>query len=102
MCKHHLLLPITYHQDSDREKPLISVDIDPGSFLNSFEDYSHEDYSYGEWGPNIGCDPDAAKDEPGGCRQNYFALRDIDPDEELILDYGEFAIPDGWRLFGLF
>jgi len=88
-------------EDSDREKPLISVDIDPGSFLNSFEDYSYEDYSHDEWGPNIGCDPDAAKDEPGGCRQNYFALRDIDADEELILDYGEFAISDGWRLFGL-
>jgi len=79
-----------------REKAFISVDLDPGSFINAVE----EDYETDET-PNVGCDETAAKADPGGCKHNYYALRDIDPDDEIILEYGDFAITDGWRWFGL-
>jgi hypothetical protein len=72
----------------------ISVDLDAGSFINSIGD---EDDN-----ANLGCDDEGvAKDHPGGCKQNYFALRDITQGEELLLDYGDFAIRDGWQWFGL-
>jgi len=33
--------------------------------------------------------------------QNLFALRDIEAGEQLLVDYGEFAVPEGWEKFGL-
>ena len=48
-----------------------------------------------------GGDKEAAKQERGGCKQNYFALRDINVGEEILLDYGDFAIAHGWEWFGL-
>ena len=80
------------------EKLYVSVDLDEGSFINSAEDWlDHGD----EISPNLGCHEQAAKKDPGGCKENYYALRDIEPGEELLLDYGSFAIQDGWRWFGL-
>ena len=68
------------------------VDLDEGSFINSFSLSDDEDYETD--GPNIGCDIEMAKVHFGGCKQNYFALRDIEEGEELLLDYGQFAIQD--------
>ena len=78
--------------DGDRtEKPFISVDLDEGSFINSVDgDYDDE--------PNVGCVENSL---PGGCKENYFALRTIHPGDELVLDYSDFAISHGWRWFGL-
>jgi SET domain len=83
-------------EDSETTKAFISVDLDDGSFINSYNLEEHE-----EGGPNIGCDPEVAKEFPGACKQNYFALRDIEEGEELLLDYSEFAIQEGWQWFGL-
>lgn len=84
---------------SETTKAFVSVDLDEGSFINSYNlsDDDEED----DVGSNIGCDPEAAKSHAGGCKQNYFALRDIEADEELLLDYGDFAISEGWQWFGL-
>jgi SET domain len=79
---------------SQTDKAWISVDLDAGSFINSIGDEDDQD-------ANLGCDEVAAKDHPGGCKHNYFALRDIQQGEELLLDYGDFAIRDGWQWFGL-
>jgi len=76
----------------------VSVDLDAGSFINSHGDW----LGVGEESPpNLGCHAEAANNEPGGCEHNYFALRDIDVGEELLLDYGEFAEETGWQWFGL-
>jgi SET domain-containing protein len=32
---------------------------------------------------------------------NTYALRDIKDGEEILIDYTEFAIADGWSKFGL-
>ena len=67
----------------------IVVDLEQSSFTNS--------------GRGISCDPDskAAATTPGGCHGNLFAMRDIRPGEEILCDYGMFAVQDGWKWFGL-
>ena len=72
---------------------MVSVDLDAGSFCND----GNED---GNATPNKGCDEEAAKGFPGGCKTNYFALRDIEEGEELLCDYSEFAVLS-WDEFGL-
>ena len=79
--------------DGDQtEKAFVSVDLDAGSFINSIDDDDPDS------APNVGCVENSL---PGGCKQNYFALRTIHPGEELILDYTDFAISHGWEWFGL-
>ena len=49
---------------------------------------------------NIGC-PEGFEDKhPGGCRDNNYALRDIEVGEELLEDYGSYVLPL-WDHFGL-
>lgn len=79
---------------SQTDQAWISVDLDAGSFINAIGEEDQDD-------ANLGCDELVAKDHPGGCKHNYFALRDIQQGEELLLDYGDFAIRDGWQWFGL-
>lgn len=67
----------------------ICVDLDPGSLINDGEDEG-----------NVGCDEEAAEFLPHGCFLNYFALRDIEPGEELLAIYDDFAVDD-WSSFGL-
>ena len=67
----------------------ISVDLDEGSFCNNGED------------ANMGCDEDAAREYEGGCKNNYFALKDIKAGEELECSYEQFALSTGWDTFGL-
>lgn len=83
-------------RDEKTEEAFVSVDLDAGSFINSYNLGDGEEIP-----PNLGCHPEAAKHEPGGCEHNYFALRDIEVDDELLLDYGEFAVSTGWEWFGL-
>jgi hypothetical protein len=80
----------------ETEKLYISTDLDEGCFINSVEDWNGDGI---ERIANIGCDHEMAKNEPGGCQENYFALRDIAVGEELLLDYEEFAIYNGWDWF---
>ena len=49
----------------------------------------------------MGCDEEAAKEYEGGCKNNYFALKDIKAGEEIECSYGEFAVSTGWSKFGL-
>ncbi|CAB9531042.1 expressed unknown protein [Seminavis robusta] len=80
-------------QSAEVDKPLVSVDLDAGSFINTVTEEDEE--------PNLGCHEQAALEHKGGCQQNYFALKDIQVGEELLLDYGDFAIREGWEWFGL-
>jgi len=88
---------LEYWEDDELEEGqilLICVDLDEGSFMNSGY-WQEEDNS------NLGCISEAGSKVLGGCKQNYFALRDIDAGEELLVNYGEFALPHGWDSFGL-
>lgn len=78
-------------RDDDNMELFISVDLDPGCFCND---------GGGELS-NAGCDREAVEGVPGGCRSNFFALRDIKAGEELLCVYGEFVEQDGWEAFGL-
>ena len=88
-------------EDEDREyndlskyKDLwVSVDLDEGCFCN--------DGSWDDAGSNVGCAEDIAEEFPGGCKSNFFALRDIKAGDELLCFYGDFAISNGWIAFGL-
>jgi len=77
------------YDDEEYSDLHISVDLDEGCFCNDGEE------------PNLGCDREAAEEFPGGCKSNYFALRDIEAGEELICSYYSFVRPDGWKEFGL-
>jgi len=72
----------------------ICVDLDEGSFMNGGGWTDEED-------SNVGCNKEKAKEIPGGCKENLFALRDIKEGEEFLVSYGSFAISDGWKWFGL-
>jgi hypothetical protein len=91
----------------ERKKYRISCDLDAGSFINSaqFEGADHD-----ETEANIGCIDEFDDDEmddnlrehaDSGCPENLFALRDIEPGEEILCRYGDFALKKGWRKFGL-
>jgi hypothetical protein len=91
------VLQWAYVQDlgTENERNLtICADLDEGSLINM-----------GEWDgdadSNVGCIPELADTYAGGCKENLFALRDIQPGEEILVDYRTFAIQEGWREFGL-
>lgn len=86
--------------DEDTERAFISVDLDEGSFVNSCGDEGGSDDDE-DTEANLGCHQEAAQHEEGGCKLNYFATRDIEVGEEILLDYSDFAISHGWEWFGL-
>ena len=50
---------------------------------------------------DAGCLPEWEARHPGGCIVNLYALRDMKKGEEILIDYEEFAVSDGWSKFGL-
>jgi len=88
------LLEWSYVQDvgEEFEDFVITVDLDEGCLCNG------ED---ADTFASMGCDEGEAMKFEGGCKTNYFALRDIEAGEEIICDYGGFAVGDGWVKFGL-
>jgi len=78
--------------DNDESSVHIACDLDEGSFVN------HADGTN-----NFGCDTEAVKEfeHEGGCKENFFATRDIMEGEELRASYDEFAAGDQWSRFGL-
>mmetsp|Transcript_18066 Transcript_18066/g.26497 ORF Transcript_18066/g.26497 Transcript_18066/m.26497 type:complete len:249 (-) Transcript_18066:131-877(-) len=76
-------------EENDYESDLlICADLDEGSFMNSAS-YDEE--------PNVGCTPSPEEK----CKDNMYALRDIEVGEELLCNYGDFAVPHGWQSFDL-
>jgi hypothetical protein len=71
----------------------VSVDLDEGCFCND---------GGGDDEANTGCDEEAARDVEGGCRENYFAMSDIQAGEELLCSYSQFAVQGGSKGFGLY
>jgi hypothetical protein len=73
----------------DLSRLLISVDLDEGSLMNSGYD-----------NPNIGFPEDS---ETGvlATGLQFFALRDVPVGEELLCNYDDFVVSDGWAVFGL-
>jgi hypothetical protein len=41
---------------------------------------------------NVGCMLRQSYKHPGGCKENFFALRDIHAGEELVVNYSFFAM----------
>ena len=79
------------HQQADHQL-MVSVDLDEGCLMNNGKRHS-----------NIGC-KGSVKDTVGaGCMDNeYYALRDIQEGEELLLDYQTLNfVGDGYQSFGL-
>lgn len=97
----------------------ISVDLNEGSYMNTVDRQDDEDSDDDEDStgnrPNVGCPASyfadqASKDKSlntsplwssWDCRIHYVALRDIRVGEELLVQYGDFAVSDGWADFGL-
>jgi hypothetical protein len=77
--------------EDDENATHISTDLDNGTFVNT----DYEDAV-------AGCLPEWEVRHPGGCIENLYALRDIKKGEEILVNYGEFAINDGWQKFSLF
>ena len=81
------------YDDSENEKLAIQCDLDDGSFVNT-ADIPEE--------ANVGTASGHDEVNDGKMQaQNLFALRDIEAGEQLLVDYGEFAVPEGWEKFGL-
>jgi len=94
----------------DGEEPQIIIEMDRGALVNGGteieENMTEKQIAYlveEEGVANLGCNPDAAKELPGGCRLNDFALSDIQIGAELLSDYEGFSIydKDVWESFGL-
>jgi hypothetical protein len=67
----------------------IAVDLDEGSFLNSYDT------------PNTALDMKDGETKKNIIDFFYYAISDIDPGEEIRISYGDFAHPIGWESFGL-
>ena len=83
---------------------MLVTDLDAGSLMNSGEHASPEAEQEGWQVKNVGCDPEDVRHIPNGCRDSFFALRDIDPGEELLCNYDDFCYTSHeiWiQLFGL-
>jgi hypothetical protein len=80
----------SYVDGTDGDDTEISTDLENMTFANS----DTED-------PNAGCLPEWEARHPGGCIMNVYALRFIKKGEEILVDYHEFANPDGWSKFGI-
>jgi len=74
------------------EGELLCCDLDKASLMNTKE--KGED-------ANVGCVREVASKYKGGCADNIFALRTIRAGEEILCDYDDFDVPDGWTRFGL-
>lgn len=82
----------TLNDSPNQEDAWISVDLDEGSFCND-----------GGQGKSVGCDEDLGETVEGGCKLNYFALRDIEAGEELFCEYSSFISKFiDWEDFGLY
>ena len=80
--------------EEDSRSVRIACDLDEGSFVNDAEEYGTH---------NFGCDEEAEEEyaHDGGCRDNFFATRDIKGGEELRAWYAQFAVGGQWERFGL-
>ena len=92
------------NNEQEERKLAIQCDLDDGSFVNTgddtiYENYEEEDFEDGELGvANIGY-PEHLRDLYE--EENLYALRDIEAGEQILVNYGEFAVPEGWKEFGL-
>ena len=77
-------------QPKETQNMNICVDLDEGIYMNTGEQL--ED--------NAGCELNASESVPGGCKDNIFALKDIKANEEILVNYRDFAEPDSWESFG--
>lgn len=73
-------------KEDPRSGALITADLDYGCFVNSCN--TPEEV-------NAGCI------EGRDCINNDYALRDIKAGEEIIMNYGDYALTQGWAWFGL-
>jgi hypothetical protein len=78
---------------ADEGATQISTDLDNMTFINQIMTDDED--------PDAGCLPEWEARHPGGRSMNIYALRDIKDGEEILMNYGEFAISDGWSDFGL-
>lgn len=88
-------------QDISDGKGILSINVglDPGSFMNQPDWYYDEDGEEQSDNLNVGCVPEFY--DPGDCVSNLYALRDLEAEEEILVDYSTFALTTGWRYFGL-
>ena len=89
-------------EDISDMKLVIQCDLDDGSFVNTGDGTVYENYEEEEDGElgaaNIGMPEHLIGLHKG---ENLYALRDIDAGEQILVNYGEFAVPEGWKEFGL-
>jgi hypothetical protein len=87
---------VRYTEDGDYDPTSlrICVDLDSGSFMN-------EEDEEGIGNPDQPANIVASPSKTRACEVRLFAKRDIEVGEELICDYGEFAVKEGWFAFDL-
>lgn len=90
---------------NDHSEQLISCDLDEGIFLNSGVPYDKKYHGIPRSAKDVRAlrnvqNVRSSKSEKSFQKQ-YFAMRDIYPGEELLLDYGEFSEDENWQDFGL-
>ena len=91
-------VPPAHEGDNDLRNGLtIFVAFDESNLLNS------ADWDGIEANVRCGTPPSEEGGERGPCRFQYYAARDIDAGEELLIDYGEFEdlSQQGWTDIGL-
>jgi hypothetical protein len=85
--------------DDDQANWRIAVGLDDSAFANTIL-YDHEI-------PDAGCLPEWEDRYLGGCKLNFFAMRDIKKGQEIFVDYEhlvddeQYDISDAWEYFGL-
>lgn len=72
---------------NDASSARIGVDLDEGSLMNTASDKK----------ANVAC----PTDERCTSDMKLFAVRDIQPGEEILCHYGDFVVSHGWKWFGL-
>jgi hypothetical protein len=81
----------SFGESRDASDSMICVDLDEGCFMNADDENEEANLSC-----TLGDDENNLKEH-----LNCYALHDIEPGEELICDYGDFAIVEGWKWFAL-
>jgi hypothetical protein len=81
-------------EDVDPANLGLCVELDESALLNSGGWIEGED-------ANIAWSKELSEADGREFGNDYYALRDIEDGEELLIDYNHFDVPEGWAWFGL-
>ena len=82
---------------------MVCVDLDEGSFANSADSDDSYNMALGNDEGKFLADMDEEEEVElwHGCKMKFYAYKDIEPGQEILTSYGDFAEESGWRYLGL-